>query len=75
MRKSPLLILLIMFIVSIPVDSEARQMKDHDPLIERIIDLLLALMTLPEKAGQLVLFTCDIDVTGPTIRKGYEEDI
>ena len=50
-------------------------MKDHDPLIERIIDLLLALMTLPEKAGQLVLFTCDIDVTGPTIRKGYEEDI
>jgi len=65
MKKSPLLILLIM----------ARQMKDYDPLIERIIDLSLALMTLPEKAGQLVLFTSDIDVTGPTIRRGYEEDI
>lgn len=75
MKKLPLLILLIMFIVSIPVDSEARQMKDHDPLIERKIDSLLALMTLPEKVGQLVLFTSDIDVTGPTIREGYKEDI
>src|SRR5690554_4886573 len=75
MKKLPLLILLIMFIVSIQVDSEARQMKDHDPLIERKIDSLLVLMTLPEKVGQLVLFTSDIDVTGPTIREGYKDDI
>ena len=35
----------------------------------------MALMTLEEKVGQLTLFTSDIDVTGPTIRENYKEDI
>ncbi len=32
-------------------------------------------MTLEEKVGQLSLYTSDWDVTGPTIREGYKEDI
>ncbi|TXF90019.1 glycosyl hydrolase [Neolewinella aurantiaca] len=39
------------------------------------IDKLLDKMTLEEKVGQMTLFTSDWDVTGPTIRKGYEADI
>lgn len=47
----------------------------NDPTIDQKVDSLLALMTLTEKIGQMVLFTSDIDVTGPTIREGYKEDI
>lgn len=39
------------------------------------IDSLLSIMTLEEKIGQLTLYTSDYDVTGPTIREGYKEDI
>ena len=42
---------------------------------ENQIDSLLALMTLEEKVGQLTLFTSDNDVTGPTIRENYKDDI
>lgn len=47
----------------------------QDAVIESKIDSLLAIMTLEEKIGQLTLYTSDIDVTGPTIREGYKEDI
>ncbi len=43
--------------------------------IEKKIDSLLPLMTVEEKVGQLTLYTSDWDVTGPTIRAGYKEDI
>ncbi|MBL0744275.1 beta-glucosidase BglX [Chryseolinea lacunae] len=43
--------------------------------IERRVDSVMTLMTLDEKVGQLTLFTSDIDVTGPTIRENYREDI
>lgn len=45
--------------------------KDVDPRV----DSLLRTMTLDEKIGQMVLFTSDWDVTGPTIREGYLDDI
>lgn len=32
-------------------------------------------MTLEEKIGQMTLFTSDWDVTGPTVRSNYLEDI
>jgi beta-glucosidase len=67
--------LIMLFAVSSPIFAEAQQTKESDPLIEGKIDSLLEIMTLPEKIGQLVLFTSDIDVTGPTIREGYKEDI
>jgi len=43
--------------------------------IDARVDSVLALMTLDEKIGQLTLFTSDIDVTGPTIRENYRDDI
>ncbi|HWA34127.1 MAG TPA: beta-glucosidase BglX [Cyclobacteriaceae bacterium] len=39
------------------------------------IDSLISVMTLEEKIGQLSLYTSDWDVTGPTMRAGYKEDI
>jgi beta-glucosidase len=39
------------------------------------IDSLLSVMTLEEKVGQLTQYTSDYDVTGPTMREGYKEDI
>lgn len=38
-------------------------------------DSVLSLMTLDEKIGQMVLYTSDWDVTGPSIKSGYLEDI
>lgn len=39
------------------------------------VDSVLSLMTLEEKVGQLSLYTSDWDVTGPTMREGYKDDI
>lgn len=39
------------------------------------VDSVLSLMTLEEKVGQLNLYTSDWDVTGPTMREGYKEEI
>lgn len=51
--------------------SQNSTLKDVDPRVES----LLREMTLDEKIGQMVLFTSDWDVTGPTIHEGYLEDI
>ena len=47
----------------------------YDAGHEARIDSLLGIMTLEEKVGQMTLFTSDWDVTGPTIRAGYQDDI
>lgn len=39
------------------------------------VDSLISVMTLEEKVGQLTQYTSDYDVTGPTMREGYKEDI
>ncbi|MBP5333951.1 MAG: glycoside hydrolase family 3 C-terminal domain-containing protein, partial [Bacteroidales bacterium] len=39
------------------------------------VDQLMKQMTLEEKIGQMVLFTSDWSVTGPSMRQGYLEDI
>lgn len=39
------------------------------------VDGLLKKMTLDEKIGQLNLLTSDMDVTGPTMRETYRQDI
>ena len=68
---------LIFFITVVSVaivSSCSRQnnsIRDVDPRVES----LLKEMTLDEKIGQMVLFTSDWDVTGPTIHEGYLEDI
>ena len=47
---------------------------DIDNISPRV-DSLLRVMTLEEKIGQMVLFTSDWTVTGPSIRQGYLDDI
>lgn len=49
--------------------------SDAENELDRKVDSVLALMTLEEKLGQLSLLTSDWDVTGPTLRKEYIEDI
>src|SRR5690349_4565126 len=56
----------------------ACKQPDHQPgtdVTGQRVDSLLSLMTLDEKIGQLTLFTSDYDVTGPSIREGYKDDI
>ncbi len=60
--------------LQVPAFAQA-QLQNYDGRYEQKIDSLLAMMTIEEKIGQLVLYTSDIDVTGPTIREGYKEDI
>jgi beta-glucosidase len=49
--------------------------KYSDAAIEKRVDSVMKLMTLEEKIGQLTLFTSDYDVTGPTMRENYKEDL
>lgn len=49
--------------------------RDLNKATEQKINELLNKMTIDEKVGQLVLYSSDWDVTGPTIRAGYLEDI
>ena len=43
--------------------------------IEDKVGETLSKMTLDEKIGQMVLFTSDWSVTGPSMRQGYLDDI
>ena len=48
---------------------------DPEERILARVDSVMEMMTLEEKIGQMTLFTSDWDVTGPTIRATYKEDI
>lgn len=49
--------------------------EKHADTLDARVDSVMRLMTLEEKIGQLTLYTSDYDVTGPTIRENYKEDI
>ncbi|WP_104421313.1 glycoside hydrolase family 3 N-terminal domain-containing protein [Neolewinella xylanilytica] len=67
---------LLLMLVLLSAGLRAQQVPDwYDAGHERRIDSLLDIMTLEEKVGQMTLFTSDWDVTGPTIREGYQDDI
>ncbi|GAB1416876.1 beta-glucosidase BglX [Paludibacter sp.] len=55
--------------------SNNSQSGTADKKLEQRVDSVVKLMTLEEKIGQMVLFTSDWDVTGPTIRSNYLDDI
>ena len=67
------LILLALLMVSASVAMGQKRFDEN--LMDSKIDSLLSIMTLEEKIGQLALYTSDYDVTGPTIREGYKDDI
>jgi beta-glucosidase len=43
--------------------------------IDEKVDSVMLLMTIDEKIGQMVLYTSDWDVTGPSLKKGYLDEI
>jgi beta-glucosidase len=51
------------------------QKKQKTKTIDQRVDSVMKLMTVEEKIGQMSLFTSDWDVTGPTMRKEYKDDI
>jgi beta-glucosidase len=82
-RMKYLNLLLILSISSIGILNAQAPKKKATPsvatakkdAIDVKVEALLAKMNLDEKIGQITLFTSDWDVTGPTIRKGYADDI
>lgn len=70
MQKTFLTITLSIFCITI-----FAQKKIKVKTIDQQVDSVLKLMTIEEKIGQLSLFTSDWDVTGPTMRKEYKDDI
>ncbi|NDP19583.1 MAG: glycosyl hydrolase [Paludibacter sp.] len=46
-----------------------------DAKLDHKVDSVLKLMTLDEKIGQMVLYTSDWDITGPTLKSDYLDDI
>jgi beta-glucosidase len=51
------------------------RISNEESKLEQKVDSVLSLMTLEEKIGQMVLYTSDWDVTGPTLKSGYMDDI
>jgi beta-glucosidase len=65
-----LLCLLVLF-----SSAQTKPATTVDTKMNQFIDGLIKKMTLDEKIGQLTLFTSDMDLTGPTIRDTYRQDI
>jgi len=49
--------------------------SNKEAVLDQKVDSVLRLMTLDEKIGQMVLYTSDWDVTGPSLKKGYLDEI
>ena len=62
---------LLIFAISFSCFLAQAHAQDRDAFVEK----LLGQMTLDEKIGQMTLFTSDWDVTGPSLRPQYKDDI
>ncbi len=65
----------LLFVALIFMSACSPKSTDASSVIDEKVDSVLKLMTLEEKIGQLVLYTSDWDVTGPTLKSGYIDDI
>jgi len=75
MKKS-ICFLCLLFVFTLFQSTMAKNDEKKDIFVMRQkIDNLIKEMTLEEKVGQLTLFTSDWDVTGPTMRSTYKDDI
>jgi len=76
MKKNIVFTLLAASFLSACISSGKLDKKqDKESLFTQKADSVLKLMTLDEKIGQMVLYTSDWDVTGPSIKTGYMDDI
>ncbi len=69
---------LLICATALPVHSsepdEHRSWSDQEAM-DAFVAQLMEQMTLDEKIGQLVLFSTDWSITGPSIRDGYRDDV
>ncbi len=72
-RKIFKIVIILSFFASVSCGCGGNECKERE--ISRKVESLLSEMTLEEKVGQLVLFTSDWDVTGPTMKADYLDDI
>jgi beta-glucosidase len=75
MKKYLLILLFHCLFFSISAQVLIKKPYQPDKKALDFVQDLLNKMTLEEKIGQMTLFTSDWDVTGPTIRANYQEDI
>jgi beta-glucosidase len=80
-------VLLAAFVLAAPASALAAGQQRADPPataasrsgdraeMDRFVADLMSRMTLKEKIGQLNLLSSSWDITGPTLREGYQEDV
>ncbi len=68
-------LLILLFLAACNMAEPEREGWFTDERTAQRVDSLMLLMTLEEKIGQMVLFTSDMDVTGPFMRDHYVESI
>jgi len=73
--KTFYLLVLVLFALTTQTACSNSGKKTQDAKWNQKVDSVLKRMTLDEKIGQMVLYTSDWEVTGPTMRSGYLEDI
>lgn len=71
MKKLVLSMLTISFLIACSHSG----INNKETRIDQRVDSVIKLMTLDEKIGQMVLYSSDWDVTGPSLKKGYIDDI
>jgi len=69
------IVLLVLSATLLLTSCRQRESEPQESMWDQKTDSVLKLMTLEEKIGQMVLYTSDWDVTGPTLRQGYLDDI
>lgn len=66
-------LIIIMILISCENQKVDKLSNDTNPIIERKVDSLIAIMTLEEKVGQMNQYNGSWDVTGPVPEGGSEE--
>ena len=65
----------VLFALIILLSSCKHPQTAEDKRIEFKVDSVMRMMTLDEEIGQMVLYSSDWDVTGPSLKKGYIDEI
>ncbi|MEO6915233.1 MAG: beta-glucosidase BglX [Chitinophagaceae bacterium] len=73
--KKIVLLFVVCCVTSFAIAQVSSNSGTDDAKMKVFINDLIKKMTLDEKIGQLNLLTSDMDVTGPTMRDSYKQDI
>lgn len=65
-------LIILVLVGCIRAESTTQAPMEHNQFV---IDSLISVMTIEEKAGQLTLYTSGWDVTGPTLNENYQNEL